>query len=696
MIVFLETKILNTNKKGDVYMNEYLIHMDYNSDNDSYSEFEEGLKISFNKAISGGKKLFKTNVENLYEIYINNLPERSRQHYTCHACRHFINRFGGLVTIDEDGVMDSVMWDEQNTPPFFVQAVSALKQVVLNSKVNGVFIPDSKILGTPRTGEWTHLSVDLPKEMIHRTVLKNAYQTMAEKREDFRMLTNALLDYSVDTVNQALVLLQSETLYRSQRVLGVAEWFKTLQNKWNNTHTSDQKTNLVWLAVATAPAGFCHIRSSMIGTLLDDIKEGMSARVVAARFAEKMNPSNYMRSQSAPSANAIMEAEKIVEKLGIANSLQRRYATYEEIPTFLWQNCGEAKAVQQQPSGVFGHLVPKKQSASVMNLPTKVMTWEKFQRTVLPTAENIEVLIDNSSRFMALVTSVDETAENILQWDNTFSWYYHGGIDGEIRRRVEEAGGRYENNEIRVSLIWEGYTDLDLHCITPKGEHIYYGHKNDTCRGYLDVDANGGRAQTLTPVENIRWANNAPEGRYRFYVHNYQERGKGTTPYKVELEVNGQIYAFNGVASSTGYKEDVFVFDYLRGKQPTIKSASDSSYDSWGVQTNSFVKVKGITTSPNLWCEKPIPQSGTHIFFLLEGVKDTSEGKGRGFFNETLKSELREIRKTLEAYTANTPIQGADEATGCGVGYMKDNEWNLTVKVTSGNVAQVIKIDRWD
>lgn len=674
-----------------------LTKSDYNSDKDGYQLFEENLKMVFNKAISGGKKLFKTNTEDLFEVYLDHLPANSRQHYTCHACRHFINRFGDLVTIEEDGTINSVMWDEKNTPPFFVKSASAMKKVVLSSIVNGVFIPDSKVLGTPCTGEWTHLHINLPKEMVHRTVLKNARQTMAEKREDFRMLTNALLDYSADTVHQACTLLQSETLYRSQRVLGVAEWLKALQDKWNNASTSNQKTNLVWLAVAIAPEGFCHIRSSMIGTLLDDIQSGMSSRVVAARFAEKMNPSNYMRSQSAPSENAIIEAEKVVEKLGIANSLQRRYASYEEVPTFLWQSKVQSKPVEPKSNGVFSQITPKeKTTTSKISLPSAVMTWAKFQRTVLPTAENMEALVDNPNRFMALITAVDKTAPNILQWDNTFSWYYHGGIDGEIKRRVEDAGGRYENNEIRASLIWEGYTDLDLHCITPTGEHIYYGNKRDSHGGWLDIDMNGGNHRNPSPVENIRWSHNAPEGHYRFYIHNFQERGKGFTPFKVELEVNGRTYSYTGVAGSTGYQTDGFIFDYVRGQQPSIHSSSHTSDDSWTASVNSFVKVNGITTSPNLWGERTVPQSGSHIFFLLEGVKDLSEGKGRGFFNETLKAELRPIRKTLEAFTSSTPIQNNDEATACGLGYSIDNEWNLTLKVTSNLSTQIIKIDRWD
>ena len=77
-------------------------------------------------------------------------------------------------------------------------------------------------------------------------------------------------------------------------------------------------------------------------------------------------------------------------------------------------------------------------------------------------------------------------------------------------------------------------------------------------------------------------------------------------------------------------------------------------------------------------------------------MKDLSEGKGRGFFNEMLKPEIREIRKTLEAYTAATPIANAEKASACGIGYTEDADWNLTVRVVMDNATRLISIDRWD
>ncbi|PEA25847.1 hypothetical protein CN984_12050 [Bacillus cereus] len=688
---------MNTTQFDGLYTNE-------DSLKDGYPQFEQAVNNRFDSIINGGNnKLFTTNATNIYETYLSNLPVNAQQHYQCRACQSFFNKYGGLVTIDENGAVQSVLWDETAVPTFFAKAVKAVKRLVLNSKVVGVFLSDVKTLGQPKTGEWTHIHAKLPTSMVYRDRVLTAGQKMAEKVQDFQMLTNALLGYSLETVEQALALINSETMYRSDRVSGIAQWFKEVIVKRDSLMTAEQKRNFLWLAVATAPTGFTHIKSSMIGTLLDDIQEGLSASLVSARFAEKMNPANFMRSQSAPSTNAIYEAEKLVAKLGIETALQRRYATLEEIPNCLWKPKANATVNrlmgEQSRGGVFGHLTPKSNATTgVMSLPTSVMTWEKFQRTVMPTSDKIEVLVDNPNRLMAMVTAVDENAENILQWDNTFSWYYHGGIDAEMKRRVEEAGGRYEDNEIRCSLLWEGLTDLDLHCITPTGEHINYSHKRGRCGGYLDLDMNGLDKSSSTPVENMRWST-APQGRYRFYVNNFSERVNGYkgTPFKVELEINGQIYNYEGEALPEKRDVTVFEFDYIRGQQPVIRSNSQgSSNNAWSVDTGKFVKVNGITASPNLWGKAPVISAGVHVFFLLDGAQDLSEGKGRGFFNETLKSDLRQIRKTLELFTANTPIEDADEATACGVGYSKDNEWNLTVKVTTGNSSRIIKIDRWD
>ena len=125
-------------------------------------------------------------------------------------------------------------------------------------------------------------------------------------------------------------------------------------------------------------------------------------------------------------------------------------------------------------------------------------------------------------------------------------------IDREMQQRLDEAGGEYKNCHIRVTLIWNDFNDLDLHCRTPSGEHIWYSDKQAGCGGYLDVDRNAGGRETRKPVENIRWKigkSRPASGKYEFWVNNfaYHENVRGEIPYKAELEVNGKIQTVEGV-----------------------------------------------------------------------------------------------------------------------------------------------------
>lgn len=127
-------------------------------------------------------------------------------------------------------------------------------------------------------------------------------------------------------------------------------------------------------------------------------------------------------------------------------------------------------------------------------------------------------------------------------------------IDAEIRKRVLAAGGQHDNVDVRVSLVWDNRNDLDLHVTSPSGEVVWFGSKASRCGGVLDVDRNI-RGETLTPVENIRWARGAaPAGRYRVMVRNYRfhEPGAAPTPFRLEVEVGGKLLFHSGVISPAG------------------------------------------------------------------------------------------------------------------------------------------------
>lgn len=374
--------------------------------------------------LSDGKtKLFVTSVDRdvLWEKYLDSFAsEHERQGHDCHCCRNFIKQFGGLVTISELGVATSVLWDEEDTPALYQNAARVMKKEVEKHAVSNVFVSSIDVLGTPVTGPWNHFTITLPKSMLHVSKIAAANAVVGEKKEDFRNVSRALNEYSKETVETALIILRSDSLYRSEKVLGVCEWFYDLQLVYNSVNNRNHNSNLVWKAIASAPPGFAHIRSSMIGTLLDDIQSGKDFDSVKRSFAAKMHPTIYQRPQAAPTAGAVANAEKIVEQMGITKSLRRRYMRLDELIT-IWRPKTESTGTSTGVSnGIFSHLKTKgdKSSPEIKVVLQDNITFEKFRREVLPNAEKMLLFAPSHGNYTAFVTAVDPDAPPILQWDN--------------------------------------------------------------------------------------------------------------------------------------------------------------------------------------------------------------------------------------------------------------------------------------
>lgn len=381
-----------------------------------YDAFLARVNERFNRKVAGVLPLLTTDAAGLWEAYLGGFAPEFRQHNNCHACRNFIERFGGLVLVDgATGGKFSAAWDEEDAPDAYKPSIAAMLKVIRKSKVNGVFLSTEKVCGTPVTGPWHHFSVTLPDALVmKRSPVKTAGRAMAEKREDFGQVMRALDEFREPLVAQALTILRANALYRSEKVLGQAEWLFLL-HKAVGKRTSTLRSNLVWSEVAKAPAGFCHPRASMIGTLLEDLAAGMDFDDVSRRFAAKMQPFAYQRPQAAPTAGAIAEAEKLVGKMGIARSLERRFLRVDEVQA-LWRP--KPPAVEPRGDGVFAHLKPKGEAIeNPLRLPEQTMTWVKFRDKVLPMAEKVELLVQGHDNYTALVTAVHPDAPPILQWD---------------------------------------------------------------------------------------------------------------------------------------------------------------------------------------------------------------------------------------------------------------------------------------
>ena len=525
---------------------------------DEYEMFLETIQTNLEITLETTTgSLFTTDAANLFKVFLDNLPEEVRQHYTCNACRHFVDRYGGVVAISPEGKAIPAVWPE-GIPELYQKSVQAIRAVVSKARVTGVFYNREQILGQPVTGGWHHMAITMPSVWKHP--IQTAFQGMAEKKEDYRTLIAGLLEFPPEAVEQAIKLLKTDSLYRSEKCLGVAEWLREVHEKRASTKNSNIKANLTWLAVACAPPGFCHIKSTMIGTLLEDIVAGLPYESIAARFAEKMNPLRYQRPQAPPSSGNIAQAEKIIRQLNASGSLARRYARLEEVQTIWTPQKLQDKTDKREEEGVFSHLQPKNDKAlrvSEIDMPPILMTWEKFYRNVLPEAIQIHFRTVNvQTNYSALVTAVDMDAPPIIVWDfedrrNPVTWY-----------------------------LWHG----------------------------------------------------------------------GSLPSQ------------------------------------------------WGLVENSYCPVSGICFQPSMWdIQKSFTQHGESVFFLLEGARD-SKNEGLALFPEFLKSEFHSIRSTIEAFSQSKDLEGAEEASACGLKLEKGRVWsNAVFRVTLKNGDVIFyKLDRWD
>jgi hypothetical protein len=384
--------------------------------NGDYARFLTRMRAHYARTAEGA--LFTTGARDLFELYIRELPEEQRRHHTCNACRRFFNRYMGLVSIDDQGNTSPVMVSKDETG-WHGKALRVIWNRVRRAKVTGVFLTSETVWGEPFTGPWMHISIPAPgaDRVFRARGVETAGQAMAELREDYRILESHLYDFDLETYEKALHLCEEGVVARSEKLKGMARWLVHLRERLTRARNQRCGDNLVWRAIATAPKGYAHFHDSVLGTILTDLREGKTIQTIKRKAAKKMDPLQYQRPRAAPSAGAINRAEKLFEELGCAASLRRRFARLDEIP-LLWVPRGSRQKILA-PGGLFGHLTPKGASSAARSATSsRTMTWEKFQRTVLPEATKIEYLVPHSGSFTGMTTAADPDSRPILQWDS--------------------------------------------------------------------------------------------------------------------------------------------------------------------------------------------------------------------------------------------------------------------------------------
>lgn len=686
-----------------------------------FKDFVKAIQKNLQQMSKDSSRLFTVNVdtEELYNLYLDSFPAgtneiyRERREYDCSCCRHFIRDIGNVASI-KNGELHTIWGINPVSDDKYNVVAAALDAYVKQKAVLGVFLKKEKRIGTPENREmlptgkinkYEHFFVDLPEICIFKECYGHTLEGDLSQFRDVRNVFKRSLDeISKEAVDTVLELIAQNSLYKG------AEWkkqlteFKNYQKEYGKL-TDEQKELWIWEKSIAAGAVIGKIRNHSIGTLLVNISEGMDLDLAVRKYEQIVAPVNYKRPKAIFTKKMLEDAKKTITELGYMDSLQRRFATLDDITVnnILFSNKDAAKRI----TGAMDLFDEMEQDVAIdpkRFSKVEEISAEDFIKNVLPVAKELEVYLENKhiQNMVSLIAPEVAAAKTMFKWNNGMSWAYTGNItDSDIKENVKAAGGSV-TGIVRFSIQWndkdgKDNSDLDAHCIEPKGgEHIYFGYvKSRRTRGELDIDITNPieqcRASNGVAVENITYPSKEYmiPGTYKFFVNQFAYRG--SQGFKAEIEVNGEIHSYE---YNTPVRGNVDVAEVILDQSGNFKvvdklpgNCATISKDVWGIKTLQFTPVSVVCYSPNYWDE----QKGIghqHLFFMLKDCINPEEPNG--YYNEFLKPELEQHRRVFEALGAKAHVKDVDDQLS-GVGFSLTKRNDLIIKV-KGATERVVKV----
>lgn len=649
--------------------------------------------------------------DELYEAYLGAFPEGTnpifakRTEHDCGMCKSFIRRIGNVVTINDDGHINTV-WDDaaKDAPAPYNTVAAALREKVRASPISDLFRVATKESSfgtqtsrsqdavTKKVLTWEHFYTgQIPANLR----VSSPGTECGSFRTTVEVFERGLIELTPEAVDTVMGLIDANNLYRGEEHRPAVKQFQKSQRAYLKLPEEKRRT-FAWAHSADPAARF---KNTVIGTLVQALSEGADLEAAVRSYESKVAPQNYKRTTALITPAMVERAMATIKELDLESALERRFATIRDISItdVLWVD-GSAKPLMK--GGIGDVLMSHARSTSpetVDESKAEEIALDDFMTRVLPSATGLEVLFKNEhiGNLMAITAPVHPEPKHLFRWDNDFAWSYGGNVTDSIRERVKKAGGRVEGAVLRVSLSWTNYDDLDLHIYEPIGhDHIYYGSKRGASGGVLDVDMNAGGGQTREPVENIVWASKMPDGAYRVVVNNYNQRETSDVGFVVEVESSGKLshFSYNKVVRS---RSDVTVctlhmkggtIERVEAGDPTITSATVKQ-DKWGLTTGQFVKVNTVTLSPNYWGNNAV--GNKHTFFVLDGARCDEDL--RGIYNEFLHTRLEPHRKVLEVVGDKTKC-APTEGGLAGLGFSSTKKDSAIVRVRTGKSQRTFNV----
>lgn len=117
--------------------------------------------------------------------------------------------------------------------------------------------------------------------------------------------------------------------------------------------------------------------------------------------------------------------------------------------------------------------------------------------------------------------------------------------------------------DVQILLSWSNYNDLDISCIDPYGQRIWFNHPSVPSGGELDVDMNANYPYSQNPIENIYWpTGGAPKGHYTVILNYYARHDENTleTPYVIKVKYGDKNDTYTGTLTYVSQTEDICTF----------------------------------------------------------------------------------------------------------------------------------------
>lgn len=672
----------------------------------TFVEFREKMQEHFQEMVKGQPVLYITDISRdlIWEKYITSFPEEIRQSNNCNACRQFLRPYANVVTINDDLTIDT-LWNFEiaDKDSEYEKTRQEMHNAVSQAEVISTFLFESKSVGLKNNKQrledgtvltWNHFQLDIPAVFVHNSKQVSSASKIGLRNSTADSFSLGLAEITIEAVKTVIELIEQNSLYRGDQYKHALVEFLKLKKQYDKLPSLKKKKLFVWKISATLAGEIAKIRSTAIGTLLTDLSKNKELDHAVRSFEAIVAPVNYKRSTPIVTEAMKKAARARIKELGIQDSLQRRYATMDDIT--VTNTLFIDRPSKLEVDDVFNKLEVTTPDINPKNL-SKIETIhiDKFIQNVLPNITSMEVAVENrhEPNFMALTAPLNPNSPSMFQWNNGIAWAYNNDVTDAIKEKVKAAGGSVDG-AMRVSLSWHNCDDLDLHVIDPRGSHTYFGKPRPSqTAGFLDVDMNAVSCKSTSPVENVTWEKKEYilPGKYQISVENYSKRSNTNVGYSLQIEFDGQIYQFDRSQSPTQSHKDVYHMHYSKSKGLVMMTeGANSSVHSkvlFGIETNKFQKVNTMLLSPNCWGDNCI--GNKHYFFIISKAAMTTPI--RGFFNEYLRQELNAERKIFEALGSALKVEPSDYQL-CGVGFSSTLRNSIICRVT-GAFTRTLKIE---